>query len=105
MSLCAANQLFLTLLYSSVVVSTRRSHNRSYLRSSSHCSLCAIATIHDQKHTLHRSITITLSVTGTWLWPQLPLDCNVFALTRFMCVPGRAPMAAYVLPYIAEPEP
>ena len=104
MSLCAANQLFLTLLYSSVVVSTRRSHNCLYPRSSSHCSLCAIATIHDQKHTLHRSITLTLSVIGTWLWPQLRLDCNVFALTRFMGVLGPARMAAYVLPSIAEPE-
>ena len=90
MSLCVPNQLFLTLLYTSMVVSTRRSHNRLYPCSSSHCSPCAIVTITNPKHTPHRSITLTLSVTGTWLWPQLPLDCIIFARMRFMCVPGRA---------------
>ena len=104
MSLCVPNQLFLTLLPTSMVASTRRFHNRLYPRSSSHCSPCAIATITDPKHTPHRSITLTLSVIGTWLWPQLPLDCTVFARTRFMCVLGRIPMAAYVLPSIDEPE-
>ena len=104
MSLCVPNQLFLTLLLIFVVVSTRRLHNRLYPRSSSQCSPRAIATITDPKRTPHRSIAFTLSMTGTWLWPQLPLDCTVFARTRFMCVPGRAPMAAYVLASIAEPE-
>ena len=104
MSLCGVNQLFLTLLPTSMVVSTRRLHNRLYPRSSSHCSPCAIATITDPKHTPHRSIPLTLSMTGTWLWPQLPLDCTVFARTRFMRVPQRTLMAAYLLPRIAEPE-
>ena len=53
MSLCGVNQLFLTLLPTSMVVSTRRLHNRLYPRSSSHCSPCAIATITDPKHTPH----------------------------------------------------
>ena len=105
MSLCVPNQLFLTLLLPSVVVSTRRLHNRLYPRSSSHCSPRAIATITDPKHIPHRSITLTLSMIETWLWPQLPLDCIMFACTRFMCVPGRAYMAAYVLLFVAEPEP
>ena len=104
MSLCGVNQLFLTLLPTSMVVSTRRLHNRLYPRSSSHCLLCAIATINDPKHTPHRSITLTLSVTGTWLWPQLPLDCIVFAGTRFMCVPVCCcPSLSLSPPLVPEP--
>ena len=53
MSLCVPNQLFLTLLYTSIVVPTSRLHNRLYPRSSSQCSPRAITTITDPKHNPH----------------------------------------------------